>query len=158
MRTRRDRDDRRQEQQRQRVEWPVRRVASGGARFGPWRAPGYPSPRGRYDETPMRRLSLLLAALSLLALWPRRPAPPRRRCVEVLKVEGAIDRPLLGYLNDRWTPPRSRGAIVVLQIDTAGTLDQDGVALAQRVAELSVPVDRVGGTRARPCERRRARC
>ena len=30
--------------------------------------------------------------------------------------------------------------IVVLQLDTSGTLDQDGVALAQRVADLDVPV------------------
>ena len=90
--------------------------------------------------SPMRRLSLLLAALSLLALWPRAAAAATPTLVEVVKVEGAIDRPLLGYLNDRLDAAERSGAIVVLQIDTAGTLDQDGVAFAQRVADLSVPV------------------
>jgi membrane-bound serine protease (ClpP class) len=88
----------------------------------------------------MRRLSLLLAALSLLALWPRVAVAASPTLVEIIKVEGAIDRPLLGYLNDRLDAAEEAGAVVVLQIDTAGTLDQDGVALAQRVAELSVPV------------------
>ncbi len=88
----------------------------------------------------MRRLSLVLALLSPLALWPlaAHAAAPTR--VEVIKVEGAIDRPLLGYLNDRLDVAEEEGAVVVLQIDTAGTLDQDGVALAQRVADLNVPV------------------
>jgi len=88
----------------------------------------------------MRHRSLLLAALSLLVLWPRAAAAASPTLVEVVKVEGAIDRPLLGYLNDRLDAAERSGAIVVLQIDTAGTLDQDGVAFAQRVADLSVPV------------------
>jgi membrane-bound serine protease (ClpP class) len=58
----------------------------------------------------------------------------------VLRVEGAIDRPLLGYLDDRLTQAERDGAIVVLQLDTSGTLGQDGVALAQRVVDLDVPV------------------
>ena len=88
----------------------------------------------------MRRVPLLLSALSLLALWPRAAAAASPTVVEVIKVEGAIDRPLLGYLNDRLDAAEGAGAIVVLQLDTAGTLDQDGVALAERVAALSVPV------------------
>ena len=104
----------------------------------------------------MRRLSLLLAALSLLALWPRAAVAASPTLVEVVKVEGAIDRPLLGYLNDRLDAAERSGAIVVLQIDTAGTLDQDGVAFAQRVADLSVPVIAWVGAGAGPCERSRA--
>ena len=88
----------------------------------------------------MRRVSLFLLALSLLALWPRAAVAASPTVVEVIKVEGAIDRPLLGYLNDRLDAAEAEGAIVVLQLDTAGTLDQDGVALAERVAALSVPV------------------
>ena len=89
---------------------------------------------------PMRRLSLFLAACALLALWPRPAVAASPTVVEVIKVEGAIDRPLLGYLNDRLDAAEAEGAVVVLQIDTAGTLDEDGVALAQRVVELGVPV------------------
>lgn len=88
----------------------------------------------------MRRVSLFLTVLSMLALWPRAAVAVSPTEVEVIKVEGAIDRPLLGYLNDRLDAAESAGAIVVLQLDTAGTLDEDGVALAERVATLSVPV------------------
>ncbi len=58
----------------------------------------------------------------------------------MLKVEGAIDRPLADYLRDRLASAEADGAIVVLQIDTSGTIDQDGVALAQQVVDLDVPV------------------
>jgi membrane-bound serine protease (ClpP class) len=88
----------------------------------------------------MRRLCLFLAALSLLALWPSESLAASPTRIEVIKVEGAIDRPLLGYLNDRLDAAEEQGALVVLQIDTAGTLDEDGVAFAQRVADLDVPV------------------
>jgi membrane-bound serine protease (ClpP class) len=60
--------------------------------------------------------------------------------VEVIQVEGAIDRPLLGYIEQRLSIAERERAVVVLQLDTPGTLDEDGVALAQRVADLSVPV------------------
>ena len=88
----------------------------------------------------MRRLSFFLAILSLLALWPRAAGAASPTVVEVIEVEGAIDRPLLGYLNDRLDAAEQEGAVVVLQIDSAGTLNQDGVAFAQRIADLSVPV------------------
>jgi membrane-bound serine protease (ClpP class) len=89
----------------------------------------------------MRRLALFLCALALLALWPgtsagaQAPSTP----VVVLRVEGAIDRPLLSYLHDRLAEAEGDGAVVVLQIDTSGTIDEDGVALAQIVADLDVP-------------------
>jgi membrane-bound serine protease (ClpP class) len=92
----------------------------------------------------MRRLASLMSVLAVAVLWPLAaraadPAVPTTH-VSVLKVEGAIDRPLLAYLSDRLTSAESQGAVVVLQIDTSGTLDQNGVALAQRVADLKVPV------------------
>jgi membrane-bound serine protease (ClpP class) len=88
----------------------------------------------------MRRLALFLCALATLALWPglaaaQTPSTP----VVVLRVEGAIDRPLLNYLRDRLGGAEADGAVVVLQIDTSGTIDEDGVALAQLVADLDVP-------------------
>jgi membrane-bound serine protease (ClpP class) len=92
----------------------------------------------------MRRafLPLLLATAAPLALVGgiagARSAPSTT--VEVIKIEGAIDRPLIGYVQEKLTQAESEHAVVVLQLDTAGTLDQDGVALAERVANLRVPV------------------
>ena len=58
----------------------------------------------------------------------------------MIEVEGPIDRPLRAYLEERLAAAESAGAIVVLQLDTPGALGQDGVALAERVARLEVPV------------------
>lgn len=91
----------------------------------------------------MRRLRLPVLGVLLLALCPAvaaaqtdRPAPP----IDVIKVEGALDGPLVGFLEERLDRAVEDGAMVVLQLDTSGTLDQDGVALAREVAELPVPV------------------
>ena len=59
--------------------------------------------------------------------------------VEVIAVQGAIDRPLLGYLEQKLDAAEAEGAVVVLQLNTAGTMNEDGVALADRVANLDVP-------------------
>jgi membrane-bound serine protease (ClpP class) len=91
----------------------------------------------------MRRASLTCLFVVVLCLWSGWSGPASAETtssVEVVKVEGAIDRPLLGYLNDALDRAEREGSIVVLQIDTSGTLDQDGVALADRVAGLAVPV------------------
>lgn len=60
--------------------------------------------------------------------------------VRVIEVQGPIDRPLLAYLEQRLADAEEAGAIVVLQLDTPGMLGQDGIALAERVAQLDVPV------------------
>jgi membrane-bound serine protease (ClpP class) len=99
----------------------------------------------------MRRLSLtalflvLLGGLACLGSAPAAGAGAvganaQTPIVEVIDVEGAIDRPLLAYVNDRLDAAERSGAIVVLQLDTSGSLHQDGVVLAERVAHLSVPV------------------
>ena len=89
----------------------------------------------------MRRLALFPLVLTLVfavpALAQDEQAPTK---VEVIQVEGAIDRPLLAYVNERLSIAEREDAVVVLQLDTAGTLDQDAVALADRIANLSVPV------------------
>ena len=94
-----------------------------------------------YDGSPMRRLALFPLVLTLVfavpALAQDEQAPTK---VEVIQVEGAIDRPLLAYVNERLSIAEREDAVVVLQLDTAGTLDQDAVALADRIANLSVPV------------------
>src|SRR5207245_2772704 len=51
-----------------------------------------------------------------------------------------IDRPLLGYVNSRLDAAEAENAVVVLQLNTSGTLDENGVALAERVAAMRVPV------------------
>ena len=97
------------------------------------------------------RLRLFLLCLVSAALWPgvavgqtqESPAAGGEDAVsivEVIPVEGAIDRPLLGYLSGKLEAAEAEGATVVLQLDTSGTLGQDAVALAQRVADLEVPV------------------
>ena len=93
----------------------------------------------------MRRVALcsgVLGVLGVLGVAFMAPAAGAAEAtpVVVLRVEGAIDRPLLGYLDDRLAQAERDGAIVVLQLDTSGTLGQDGVALAQRVVDLDVPV------------------
>ena len=80
----------------------------------------------------------MLVVLSLVAAAPSAAAEPSQ--VVVVRVEGAIDRTLLPYLEDRLAQAERDGAVVVLQIDSAGTLGHDGVALARRVADLDVPV------------------
>ena len=84
---------------------------------------------------------LLLACLSLgLAEAPALAQTAERQRVDVLQVEGPIDRVSLDYLHERLDLAERDGAVVVLQIDTPGALDEDGVALAERVADLDVPV------------------
>lgn len=60
--------------------------------------------------------------------------------VHVIEVAGPIDRPLRAYVEERLADAERAGAVVVLQLDTPGALGQDGVLLAQRVADLDVPV------------------
>jgi membrane-bound ClpP family serine protease len=100
----------------------------------------------------MRRVALssvVLAALLLVFAGapvsgaqpnPGQPNPGEPTPVVVLRVEGPIDRSTLAYLDDRLSQAERDGAVVVLQLDTSGTLGEDGVALAQRVADLDVPV------------------
>src|SRR5436190_8959256 len=83
----------------------------------------------------------------LWALWPAAagaqassPEPGAPTIVEVIPVQGAIDRPLLGYLTGKLEAAEAEGATVVLELNTSGTLGQDPIALAERVANLKVPV------------------
>jgi membrane-bound serine protease (ClpP class) len=95
----------------------------------------------------MRRVSSLLIVLLPLILAPTvaraQPSPsssPRPTPIVVLKVEGAIDHSLMAYLDTQLTSAEQRGAVVVLQLNTSGSLNEDGVALADRVAAMRVPV------------------
>ncbi|MDP9298884.1 MAG: hypothetical protein M3O98_09505 [Actinomycetota bacterium] len=95
----------------------------------------------------MRRATLVLAVLAAaltpgIAAAQSTPSPSGAPAtpVEVIKVEGAIDRALMSYVNDRLAAAESRGAVVVLQLNTSGSLNQDGLGLASRVAAMRVPV------------------
>jgi membrane-bound serine protease (ClpP class) len=95
----------------------------------------------------MRRIALFLCCFSLSVLLSvlgiagsSAASGATSTGVVVLRVEGAIDRPLLSYLRDRLASAEADGAVIVLQLDTSGTIDQDGVALGQLVADLEVPV------------------
>lgn len=93
-------------------------------------------------------LALVCSVMAALASWqgaawaqtPSPSAPGIPSIVEVIQVEGAIDRPLLDYLTDKLDAAEAEGATVVLQLDTSGTLDRDPIALAERVATMQVPV------------------
>jgi membrane-bound serine protease (ClpP class) len=87
----------------------------------------------------MRLRSVVLASLTL-ALSPLGVARAETTTVQVIKVSGALDQPNVGYLVDALDAASRTGQTVVLQLDTAGTLDEDAVALAQRVADSTVPV------------------
>src|SRR5437867_2697328 len=60
--------------------------------------------------------------------------------VDVIKVEGTLDRPLLGFVNGRLDDASTRGATVVLELDSAGGIGQGAVGLADRIAGMAVPV------------------
>ena len=91
-----------------------------------------------------RLLPLLVVVLPLLApvlAAAQSPSPATDAgAVLVVKVDGSIDRTVDGYLRDAIAEAERDGAVVVLQLDSAGTLDGDPVALAERVHDASVPV------------------
>jgi membrane-bound serine protease (ClpP class) len=60
--------------------------------------------------------------------------------VLVAKVDGSIDRTLGSYVLDSIEDAERSGATLVLQLDSAGTLDEDALALAERIHDASVPV------------------
>jgi membrane-bound serine protease (ClpP class) len=60
--------------------------------------------------------------------------------VDVIKVEGTLDRPLLGFVNGMLDDASARGATVVLELDGAGGIGQGAVGLADRIARMPVPV------------------
>jgi membrane-bound serine protease (ClpP class) len=77
----------------------------------------------------------LLAPDAAIAQTTGRPA-----AVIVAKVDGSIDATVAGYLLDRLDEAEADGATLLIQLDSAGTLDRDGVALARRLFRSTVPV------------------
>jgi membrane-bound serine protease (ClpP class) len=94
----------------------------------------------------MRRPAFLavLLALAFALLTPQMASAQSGSgaapSVIVAKVDGSIDGTVAGYLRDRLAEAEDGGATLVVQLDSAGTLDQDPVALARRLFDASVPV------------------
>lgn len=84
-------------------------------------------------------LTLLAATSPMIARAQSSGAaePPK---VLVVKVDGSIDRTVASYLRESLDDAEADGSTVIVQLDTAGTLDQDAVALAQRIHDATVPV------------------
>jgi membrane-bound serine protease (ClpP class) len=89
----------------------------------------------------MRRVAPFLLLIALVLAWPGPAgAQSEEPSVVVVKVDGSIDRTLAGYLRGTLEDAEAAGSTVVIQLDSAGTLDQDGVALAERIHGSTVPV------------------
>jgi membrane-bound ClpP family serine protease len=71
----------------------------------------------------MRRVALFLCMFALALAWPSGASAAPSATIDVIKVEGALDRPLVGYLEHQLTEAEDAGAVVVLQLNTSGTLD-----------------------------------
>ena len=92
-------------------------------------APRIPPAACRYDgrdasRGPVFRRARRTARRASRAALARAAAEPTP--VVVLRVEGPIDRSTLAYLDDRLAQAERDGAVVVLQLDTSGTLGEDG--------------------------------
>ena len=92
----------------------------------------------------MRRpaLPIALAVWVLAMLWVGTASAqaPATSKVLVVKVDGSIDRTVAGYLTDSVAEGERTGAAIVIQLDSAGTLDQPAVDLAERLFRSRVPV------------------
>lgn len=89
----------------------------------------------------MRRAAPFLLLAAIAGVLPAAAAAQSGEpSVAVVKVDGSIDRTVAGYLLDAIADAESAGSTLVLQLDTAGTLDQDAVTLAERIHDAAVPV------------------
>jgi len=88
----------------------------------------------------MRRAAPFLLLSALMCIVGGSAGAQDTPSVLVAKVDGSIDRTLASYLVDSIEDAEREGSTLVLQLDSAGTLDQDAVALAERIHDASVPV------------------
>jgi membrane-bound serine protease (ClpP class) len=84
--------------------------------------------------------ALLIVASALIAIGSVGADAAPASLVDVVKVEGAVDRTMNDYLRGTIADAEAAHSTLVLQIDTAGTLDVDPLALGDLVARASVPV------------------
>ena len=89
---------------------------------------------------PALPIALAVCVLALLWVGTASAQAPATSKVLVVKVDGSIDRTVAGYLTDSLAEGERTGAAVVIQLDSAGTLDQPAVELAERLFRSRVPV------------------
>lgn len=89
---------------------------------------------------PMRRTAPFFLFSALMCVGAGSAGAQDTPSVLVAKVDGSIDRTLASYLVDSIEEAEREGSTLVLQLDSAGTLDQEAVALAERIHDASVPV------------------
>ena len=82
---------------------------------------------------------LLLVAPLLLASRPA-IAAGSEPTVDVVKVDGVIDRAMAGYVEGTIRDAERAGSTVVLQLDTPGALDVDAVGIARAIFRSRVPI------------------
>lgn len=85
-------------------------------------------------------IALAVCILALLWVGTASAQAPTTSKVLVVKVDGSIDRTVADYLTDSLAESERTGAAVVIQLDSAGTLDQPAVDLAERLFRSRVPV------------------
>ncbi len=85
-------------------------------------------------------IALAVSALALLWVGTASAQAPTTSKVLIVKVDGSIDRTVADYLTDSLAEGERTGAAVVIQLDSAGTLDQPAVDLAERLFRSRVPV------------------
>lgn len=88
----------------------------------------------------MRRAAPFVLFSALLWLVSSAAFAQERPSVLVAKVDGSIDRTLASYLEGAVADAEDAGSTLVIQLDSAGTLDQDAIELAERIHDASVPV------------------
>jgi len=88
----------------------------------------------------MRRAAPFVLFSALLWLVSSAAFAQARPSVLVAKVDGSIDRTLASYLEGAVADAEDAGSTLVIQLDSAGTLDQDAIELAERIHGASVPV------------------
>jgi membrane-bound serine protease (ClpP class) len=89
---------------------------------------------------PALPIALAVCLLALLWVGTASAQAPTTSTVLVVKVDGSIDRTVADYLTDSLAEGERIGAAVVIQLDSAGTLDQPAVDLAERLFRSRVPV------------------
>jgi membrane-bound serine protease (ClpP class) len=89
---------------------------------------------------PALPIALAVCVLGLLRVGTASAQAPTTSKVLVVKVDGSIDRTVADYLTDSLATGERTGAAVVIQLDSAGTLDQPALDLAERLFRSRVPV------------------